>query len=580
MRHLTSIFVALSFILTQSTGSVHNGKPDLQPDCRARSWVRAPDMIPGAVIRGDVKILLDGDCPEVESYALGLRFKERILFKILQDGAAIPDRPTRKDNSNLFGPPREVEDIFKPSWRWGFGNSSPAGNDSEWKFYEDAVTNKDLWFVHEEETTSFEIKYQLDVPSTGGDLVSKFGLLIPDTNYPPALDHRISGAIRGDVEIHQTESIYEYFTEMLFTNGTLKQFPAGITAFQPLYPPRLSTQSNLTVIVPLETDPKRDVLHDPLQSNYTAEITIPSNGIILQGSTQNLSTIVHRSGYSNRTDTVAHINIFTTAQAQIKWSDIDFGARGAHHMPRFWHRSLTTALDFEPVELAPAGRRIPIIPPPPIVFPKLNSPEADKDKDLGQLVTTSSEPFTLLLSIQRDHVPDFAAHYHDLKTQICLSVQVRNGIEEPYDPSGPWDNAPVADDVPYDWVPWSEQVKQKPPRFPQGCTNVSVVLQSPTSTVTPVHYLSTDARTPIFVDDAAVSKLRARSRAERNLLAPLANQQTKVTAKGDEKLTRYFSGYNWREPIYVGETWVKKVLPSLERNAAEEHISPLVVQIS
>jgi hypothetical protein len=49
--------------------------------CRARAWVRAPDLEPGELVQGDVKVKLDGACDDVSSYSLGLRFAERSWVK-------------------------------------------------------------------------------------------------------------------------------------------------------------------------------------------------------------------------------------------------------------------------------------------------------------------------------------------------------------------------------------------------------------------------------------------------------------------------------------------------------------------
>ena len=49
--------------------------------CRARAWVRAPDLDAGQVVQGDVKVKLDGACPEVLGYTLKLRFAERSWVK-------------------------------------------------------------------------------------------------------------------------------------------------------------------------------------------------------------------------------------------------------------------------------------------------------------------------------------------------------------------------------------------------------------------------------------------------------------------------------------------------------------------
>jgi hypothetical protein len=59
-----------------------NEPGDALDHCRAHAWVRAPDMVPSDVIAGDVKIKLVGPCTDTESYALGLRFKERVFWKL------------------------------------------------------------------------------------------------------------------------------------------------------------------------------------------------------------------------------------------------------------------------------------------------------------------------------------------------------------------------------------------------------------------------------------------------------------------------------------------------------------------
>jgi hypothetical protein len=55
--------------------------PATEAPCRARVWVRAPDLEPGQVVQGHVKVKLDGSCEDVSSYSLGLRFAERSWVK-------------------------------------------------------------------------------------------------------------------------------------------------------------------------------------------------------------------------------------------------------------------------------------------------------------------------------------------------------------------------------------------------------------------------------------------------------------------------------------------------------------------
>ena len=78
---LTSVLTA-SFATFIVPPQEPNHAGDVLRQCHGRAWVRAPDMAPGEVIAGDVKIKLIGLCPNAESYKLGLRYKEKISWKL------------------------------------------------------------------------------------------------------------------------------------------------------------------------------------------------------------------------------------------------------------------------------------------------------------------------------------------------------------------------------------------------------------------------------------------------------------------------------------------------------------------
>jgi hypothetical protein len=59
-----------------------NEPGDALQQCQGRAWVRAPDMVPGDVIAGDVKVKLIGPYTDAESYTIGLRYEERIFWKL------------------------------------------------------------------------------------------------------------------------------------------------------------------------------------------------------------------------------------------------------------------------------------------------------------------------------------------------------------------------------------------------------------------------------------------------------------------------------------------------------------------
>ena len=78
---MRSFAVLQSVILGLSTIAAALDAGETRHDCRARAWVRAPDLEPGEILQGDVRIKLDADCSDVSSYSIGLRFMERSWVK-------------------------------------------------------------------------------------------------------------------------------------------------------------------------------------------------------------------------------------------------------------------------------------------------------------------------------------------------------------------------------------------------------------------------------------------------------------------------------------------------------------------
>ena len=68
--------------------------------------------------------------------------------------------------------------------------------------FQEMLFNKDLWIVREEERIVFETTQMILVREEVGrdsDVVQDFAILVPSTNFPPALDHLTSVFVmRGD----------------------------------------------------------------------------------------------------------------------------------------------------------------------------------------------------------------------------------------------------------------------------------------------------------------------------------------------------------------------------------------------
>ena len=85
-------------------------------------------------------------------------------------------------------------------------------------------------------------------------------------------------------QIISSESIYEYFVEVKFSNGTTSEIPAGITAFAPSYhltesgAPPVNVSLARTRMCPKPDSPPVDML----RSNYTIELSFPDGPQVYQ----------------------------------------------------------------------------------------------------------------------------------------------------------------------------------------------------------------------------------------------------------------------------------------------------------
>ncbi|KAG2068855.1 hypothetical protein BDR04DRAFT_733605 [Suillus decipiens] len=439
-------------------------------------------------------------------------------------------------------------------------------NETEWRAYEDSVQNKVLWSIHEEERTAFEIKSSLADAGRGPlsrNFTTRFGILIPNTNYPPGLDCRVGFMFAGGTtDMISSESIYEYFIEIRFSNGTTSEIPAEITAFTPFYLPTEINAPSVNVslspaLVPFGSDTKPSKPSvDRLRSNYTIEVSFPEGTHIYRNSSVNFTAIVHRTGYTNRTDILGELCAFS--ENGIEWNSQELQNRSQPFppnikalVPSVQHWGFSRITTAHPVcysacrEVKFAATPVPLTHESPIL-------------------SSSSEPLSLSLCVNHDAVPDFSTYYQKLGHRVKLDLHITP------DSSEPWENEsekmqcekqiPDADES--DWVPWTPTQAHR--RFLSGDANVLSVVptqeQEPVQSV-PVHYLSDKARQPVFVDLSDIADLRLISPEERDLIAPLAQPSIKVFFKGEELPYRYCTGSDMRYPIYVGDTWVKKVLP-------------------
>jgi hypothetical protein len=538
---------------------------DAPSQCQASAWVRAPDMVPGEVIAGDVKIKLSGPCTDAESYTLGLRYKEKVFWKLRREDAPIPKIPRLTYNWTVSN-----NDLFRVR---PFQSSNNLDyNETEWSAYENSIQNKDLWSMHEEERIAFEIKSPLVTDPLSRNFTTQFGVMVPNTNYPPGLDCRVGFMSNGGAsDIISSESIYEYFIEIRFSNGTTSEIPAGITAFTPFY---LSTENNApSVNLSLSPPPAHSGLNmkpsvDRLRSNYTIELSFPEGTHVHQNSSVNFTAVVHRTGYTNRTDIPVELCAFSANG--IEWHSQDLQNKPQPFSPSI--KVLVPSVDHmqhSGFSQVPTPHLAPRSPCREIKFAAIPAPLTHE----SHIFSTSSEPLSSSLYVNHDAVPDFSTYYQKLVHRVNLNLHIAP------DSSEPWDNEfektlwekQIADADEFDWVPWMPMQTRR--RYLSGHANILSVIpiqkQGPVRS-TPVHYLSDKARQPVFVDPSDIADLRLMLPEERDLIAPLTQPSTRVFAKGEEVPRRYCTSADMRYPIYVGDTWVKKVLPMAAEGQREK----------
>ncbi|KAG2135328.1 hypothetical protein DEU56DRAFT_949282 [Suillus clintonianus] len=559
------LWLSLALVLTTSVAafagpSQESKEPsDAPAQCRARAWVRAPDMVPGDVIAGDVMVKLSGPCTDVESYALGLRYKEKVFWKLRREDAPIPKRPTVKYNSTLN---RDLFQVRGPSQ----ASRNSEYNETEWRVYENSIQNKDLWSVHEEERIAFETKTPLvaeRIDPLSRSFTTRFGILVPNTNYPPGLDCRQSGFFHGpEIDTISGESIYDYFVEIIFKNGTTSDIHAGITAFIPF---DISTENKAPSVnvslAPGYRGPNMKPSVDRLRSNYTIEVSFPEGAHVYQR-------------YTNRTDIPVQLCAFSGSA--IEWHSQELQNRSQPY-------TLFTKALVPSVQYSQSFQFFPPLFHSPCREVNFTAPLANLTHE-SHIFSASSEPISLSLNVGRDAVPDFSTYYQKLGHRVKLSLNIKPDPTEPLDEieKMQWERQLAdVDETDFDWVPWIPFTQTRR-RSLEGDAHMPVIptqKQEPVQS-TLVHYLSDKARQPVIVDWSDIADLRLMSPEERDLIAPLAQPSIKVFPKGEELLRRYFTGTDMQRPIYVGDTWVKKVLPMVAEGQRERDTTDrlLVVQ--
>ncbi|EIW74313.1 hypothetical protein CONPUDRAFT_77991 [Coniophora puteana RWD-64-598 SS2] len=547
-------------------------------------WVRAPDLSPNSVIQGDVRVKAETQCPEIENIHIGLRYKECSFAKSLRDGAVLPEN--NEPDMLAF-----IASVPRTPWKLPMMQGDPTE-------YIKSFEDKSLWQVREEERKAFEVKYPLTDISKSDiivskvnadskrDIVQKFALMIPNSNYPPAPDptcQRVDydrgeeGTKRVIRELVNVESLYEYFAEVHFKGEETTEVPVGYTAFQPETRKQQENATAEKISVPLKLENIQAGEPDPAVSKYSVDLIYPLGSSLTAGETSDVQVVVHRTGVASAEPIEVSFTLTCSPKYKVAWASKyikDPGARPTHLYSQQLDATLVKTnplLEACAPDASATGRAT--IP--------ASSPE---DLAAGSVVSTSSAPVTVALKLNERTLTDFETHYATYGSELKVKINVPRGPAEAYESSNMHNfflrklDLPTAGPDEYDWVPWERTPEPTAPRglhIFEGSTRIAVLPRAPPKTedtgTAPVHYLSPNAKTPIFINPADVDAVLAKTPAERDTMAPVANARLREVLEEDVLVHRYMSDKPAND-IYVGKTWKMKVVD--KEKAPEKEKAP------
>ncbi|EIW74324.1 hypothetical protein CONPUDRAFT_160032 [Coniophora puteana RWD-64-598 SS2] len=541
--------LAVAGLASQAATSV---QPEPPSDCTFKAWVRAPDLAPNTIVTGDVRVKAARSY-EVEAINVGLRYKERRFVKTVREGEVLPSHPGQGPRTKNLG--------AMPVSPWELPTHSEWFNPGEAHTeYLKAYLNQTLWDVSEEELVLFDIRHPVNLaqrPGVNFELFSKleerFSILVPNTNFPPAPAFAERGFMSSQAklgEMKYSEYVYDYFVEITTTNGSKVEVPAGITAFQPIIEASEGTPITETVNMKL-----RDGISDKSDDTnitYTVEITLPEGRTLTQGSTTNVTAVIHRMGPATGTSLEARVDLF-------------MGAKGNEHnrvnriqpaqdlRAQLRATAATAAEEPEDPSALPQYRFYPK-PRGPFILPSATPEEIAT----GAIIRTSSVPITIPIAVNSRAMPDFETRWSTFGHRLGISLTIaepNNDAPSPRRAGSPYMPFFVDDDD-YEWTPWSTKPASDVPPTKRtsytGITEVPVVVvpispsdsapiagkASPSASAgqeqqifnvgntatdmpPPVWYLTPGARSPVFVDRSSVDDLLTKLPAERDALAPV-----------------------------------------------------------
>ncbi|KAJ7716145.1 hypothetical protein B0H16DRAFT_1898493 [Mycena metata] len=252
--------------------------------CKVRAWVRAEDLSPDHVSRGELRIKVSRvECAnQVASVALRLQFDEFGEVKYLKKGAVIPEVQASNQTASVESLDWMANDVVL-----------------DYQAHDDAKSDPELWTVRAEERRVWATEATLldNNPDLSHPIVTPFTVVVPAVNYPPVTTRYRN--LYEPVPQHAFSDLgYRYMALVKFVNGRTEDVLAGHTTFAPsseTRPHPVPFIANQTFADPgcereYPTARKRaerleSCLPEAQRSTFVAEITLEDGNVVQQGQT-------------------------------------------------------------------------------------------------------------------------------------------------------------------------------------------------------------------------------------------------------------------------------------------------------
>ncbi|KAF7979331.1 hypothetical protein HWV62_42745 [Athelia sp. TMB] len=371
------------------------------------AWVRAEDLIPSALLNGDLRIKVNPSCAqEIASVALQLQLDEYAEVKFPRRGAVMPTAPICGNST------------CKDEGQWWRMNGLPD-SDSERSRYQDALRDPELWDIQAEERTAWDSAVTLHEGPFEylRPLVVPFVVAMPHVQFPPG--YKVSSVFYNDLQSNVTSAkhVYRYTALVTFSNGRLTKVPAGYTTFHPT-PPSASAQPKSFANVTLSYDERRDGWLGACGSFWSAEDRAEEHTVQIDlagGSIYHHGDMIRANvTFYDNTSSISSLWASIGQERNQKWARARAEASGSDAFSAGYRDEHNFGFDL----ISTSSCRYNYI------FGTEDHRCSFRKDDFKRLDTASFQVVGFHLKVDENVVPNFQMHYTDVESFIKITVDI------------------------------------------------------------------------------------------------------------------------------------------------------------